>query len=94
MVRAIIADAEAMAVAANVAGTREDPIDVDAPAHNNPAPRPPTPEPIHGPNLPCFQCRSRDHIRKNCPNYHCPYCNRTAPSHNQLICPKQEYGLC
>ena len=56
MVRAIIADAEAMAAAANAAGTREDPIDVDAPTHNNPTPRPPTPGPIHSPNLPCFQC--------------------------------------
>ena len=56
MVRAIIADAEAMTTAAIAAGTREDPIDVDAPTHNNPTPRPPTPGPIHGPNLPCFQC--------------------------------------
>ena len=56
MVRAIITDAEAMAAAANAAGTREDPINVDALAHNNPAPRPPTPGPIHSPNLPCFQC--------------------------------------
>ena len=56
MVRAIIADTEAMAAAANVAGTREDPINVDALAYNNPAPHPPTPGPICGPNLPCFQC--------------------------------------
>ena len=56
MVRAIITDAEAMAAAANVAGTREDPIDVDTLAHNNPTPHPPTPGPIRGPNLPCFQC--------------------------------------
>ena len=56
MIRAIIADAEAMAAAANVAGIREDPIDVDTLIHNNPAPHPPTPGPIHSPNLPCFQC--------------------------------------
>ena len=56
MVRAIIADAEAMAAIANAAGTREDPIDIDAPTHNNPTPQPPTPGPIHGPNLSCFQC--------------------------------------
>ena len=65
MVRAIIMDAEAMAAAGNVAETREDLIDVDAPAHNNPTPHPPIPRPICGPNLPCFQCQSRDHIRKN-----------------------------
>ena len=56
LVRAIILDAEAMAAAANVAGTRENPIDVDAPAHNNPTPCSPMPGPIHSPNLPCFQC--------------------------------------
>ena len=94
MVRAIIADTEAIAAAANAAGTREDPIDVDAPTHNNPASRPPTPGPIHGPNLPCFQCRSRDHIRKNCPDYHCSYCNRTALGHNQSVCPERECRLC
>ena len=94
MVRVIIADAETMAAAANAAGTREDPIDVDVPAHNNPASCPPTPGPICGPNLPCFQCWSRDHIRKNCPDYHCLYCNRMAPSHNQLVCPERECGLC
>ena len=88
LVRAIISDAEAMAAAANTAGTREDPINVDAPAYNNPAPHPPTPGPIHGPNLPCFQYQSRDHIRKNCSNYHCPYCNRIAPGHNQSVCPE------
>ena len=94
MVRAIITDVEAMAAAANVAKTREDPINVDAPAHNNPIPHPPIPGPICSPNLPCFQCRSRDHIRKKCPDYCCPYCNRTAPGHNQLVCPEQECGLC
>ena len=88
MVRTIITDTEAIAAAANAAGTKEDPIDVDAPAHNNPTPCPPTPGPIHGPNLPCFQCQSRDHIRKNCPDYHCSYCNRTAPGHNQSVCPE------
>ena len=36
MIRAIISDAEAMTTVANAAGTREDPIDVDALAHNNP----------------------------------------------------------
>ena len=94
MVRAIITDAEAMATAANAVGTREDPIDVDAPAYNNSTSRPPTPGPIRGPNLPCFQYQSRDHIRKNCPDYHCPYCNRTAPGHNQSVCPEQECRLC
>ena len=94
LVRAIISDTEAMAAAANVAGTREDPIDVDTLAYNNPAPHLPTPGSIHGPNLPCFQCWSRDHIRKNCPNYHCLYCNRTASGHNQSVCPEQECGLC
>ena len=94
LVRAIISDAEAMAAAANAARTREDPINMDSPAHNNSAPCSPTPESIHGPNLPCFQCQSRDHIRKNCPNYHCPYCNRTAPGHNQSVCPEWECGLC
>ena len=83
-----------MAAAANTAGTRKDPIDVDALIHNNPMPHPPTPGPIHSPNLPYFQCQSRDHIRKNCPDYHCPYCNRTAPGHNQSVCPEWECGLC
>ena len=83
-----------MAAAANAAETREDPINVDALAHNNPTPHSPMPGPIHSPNLPCFQCQSRDHIRKNCPDYHCPYCNRTAPGHNQSVCPEQECGLC
>ena len=82
MVKAIISDAEAMAAAANAAGIREDPINVDAPAYNNPAPCLLTPESICGPNLSCFQYQLRDHIRKNCPNYHCPYCNRTALGHN------------
>ena len=94
MVRVIIADAEAMAATANAAGTREDPINVDAPTHDNPTLHPLTPGPICGPNLPCFQCRSRDHIRKNCPNYCCPYCNRMAPGHNQSVCPERECGLC
>ena len=80
LVRAIILDTEVMAAAANAAGTKEDPIDVDAPAHNNPAPHPPTPGPIYGPNLPCFQCQSRDHIRKNWPDYCCPYCNQSVQS--------------
>ena len=88
LVRAIISDAEAMAAAANAAGTREDPINVDALACNNPTSHPPIPGPIRGPNLPCFQYQSRDHIRKNCPNYHCPYCNRIAPGHNQSVCPE------
>ena len=56
MVRAIIADMEAMAAAANAAGTREDPIDVDGPTHDNPTPCPPIPGSIRSPNLPCFQC--------------------------------------
>ena len=94
MVRVIITDVEAMAAAANAAGTRKDPIDVDVPMHNNPTPHPPTPGLIYGPNLPCFQCRSRDYIKKNCPNYRCPYCNRMAPGHNQSVCPEQECGLC
>ena len=95
LVRAIISDTEAMAAAANIAGTRGDPINVDALlVHNNPVPHPLTPGPICGPNLPWFQCWSRDHIKKNYPNYHCPYCNRTAPGHNQLVCPEQECGLC
>ena len=88
MVRAIIADAKAMAAAASMVGTREDPINIDALAHNNPAPCPPTPGSIRSPNLPCFQCQLRDHIRKNYPDYHCPYCNRTAPGHNQSVCPE------
>ena len=93
MVRVIILDAEAMAAAANVAGTREDPIDVDTSMHNNPMPHPPTPGPTHGPNLPCFQCWSRNHISKNCPDHCCPYCNRTAPGHNQSVCSEQECRL-
>ena len=36
LVRAIILDVEAMATAANAAGTRKDPINVDTPTHNNP----------------------------------------------------------
>ena len=94
LVRAIILDTKAMAAAANAAGTKGGPIDVDTPIHNNPISYSPTPGPIHGPNLPCFQCWSRDHIRKNCPNYCCPYCNRTAPRHNQSVYPEQECGLC
>ena len=94
MVRTIISDAEVMAVVANAAGTREDLIDVDALAYNNPTPCLLIPRPICGPNLPCFQCWSRNHIRKNCPNYCCPYYNRIAPGHHQSICPKWECGLC
>ena len=83
-----------MATAVNIVGTNKDPIDVNASAHNNPTPQPPIPGPIHSPNLPCFQCQSRDHIRKNCPDYCCPYYNRTALGHNQSICLEWEYGLC
>ena len=67
MVRVIITDVEAMAAAANAAGTRKDPIDVDVPMHNNPTPHPPTPGPIYDPNLPCFQCQSRDYIKRIVP---------------------------
>ena len=71
LVRAIISDAEAMAAAANGVEIREDPIDIDPPARNNPTSCLLTPESIHDPNLPCFQCQLRDHIRKNSLKYCC-----------------------
>ena len=94
LVRAIISDTEAMAAVANAAGAREDPIDVDTPTQNNPMPCPPTPGPIHSPNLSCFQCQSRDHIRKNYLDYYCSYYNRIAPGHNQSVCLEWKCGLC
>ena len=36
----------------------------------------------------CFQCDSLTHIKWNCPQYCCQYCNDMAPGHSQQNCPK------
>ena len=52
--------------------------------HSNPNPRKQT-------VLHCFQCNSLTHIKWNCPQYCCQYCNDVAPSHSQQNCPKNRF---
>ena len=45
---------------------------------NIPDSTPPTPTVVQ-----CFQCRSTDHVRPQCPEYICPFCQLAAPGHPQ-----------
>ena len=52
--------------------------------HSNPNPKKQT-------VLHCFQCNSLTHIKWNCPQYRCRYCNDMAPGHSQQNCPKNGF---
>ena len=46
------------------------------------------PNPKKQTQLRCFQCNSLTHIKWNCPQYCCRYCEDIAPGHSQQNCPK------
>ena len=56
------------------ASTSANPIEI-------PDSAPPTPTVVR-----CFQCRSTNHIRPQCPEYVCPFCRLAAPGHPQRTC--------
>ena len=49
------------------------------------------PNPKKQTQLCCFQCNSLTHIKWNCPQYCCRYCNDMAPGHSQQNCPKNGF---
>ena len=51
------------------------------------------PNPKKQTQIRCFQCNSPTHIKWNCPQYCCRYCDDMAPGHSQQNCPKNGFEV-